>query len=211
MARAYNIAYLEDAMSSLGAMMDYAVNACGENLASFYNRFLSSGIADLFFRANPNIIAGCSGIELARKVALRTGRPLATADNYIDIGSPEYWTGWTLAYLSWYLNIDFRTLKSKGVDAAEVHLHYSTLHEADLSKSVSFANKQIADAYASGNLLKIARQNIGMTQRELSDASGVSLRAIRAYEQGQLSLRNAEAASVSNLSRILGCTESRLY
>lgn len=198
-------------MSSLGAMMDYSVNACGENLVSFYDRFLSSGIADLFFRANPGIITGCSGIELAQKVALRTGRPLAPADDFIDIGSPEYWTGWTLAYLSWYLNIDFRTLKSKGVGAAEVHLRYSTLHEADLSKAVNFANKQIADANASGNLLKIARQNVGMTQRELSDASGVSLRAIRAYEQGQLSLRNAEAASVSILSRILGCTEGRLY
>ena len=35
MERAYNIAYLEDAMSAVGAMLDYSVNACGEDLASF--------------------------------------------------------------------------------------------------------------------------------------------------------------------------------
>ena len=29
MTRAYDIAYLDDAMASLGAMMDYAVNTCG--------------------------------------------------------------------------------------------------------------------------------------------------------------------------------------
>lgn len=33
MTRAYDIAYLDDAMTSLGAMLDYAVNSCGEDLA----------------------------------------------------------------------------------------------------------------------------------------------------------------------------------
>lgn len=205
MARAYDIAYLEDTMTSVGAMLDYAVNACGEDLGMFYDRFLGSGIADMLFRAHPRYIAGCSGIELAETVARRTGKPLAQADAFIDIGSPEYWTGWTLAYLTWYLNIDFRTLQERGVAVDEVYRRYPALHEADLSKSVHFAQKQLDASRDRMNPLKTARENAGMTQRELAEASGASLRAIRAYEQGQLSLQNAESKTTVVLSRILGC------
>ena len=209
MARAYNISYLEDAMSAIGAMLDYSVNACGEDLVSFYGRFLGSGIASMIFRANPRYIAGHCGIELAEIVACRTGKPLAKAESFIDIGSPEYWTGWTMAYLSWYLNLDFKTLQERGVDIAELNRKYSTLHEADLSKSVHFALKQMAGESTRKNILKDARKNAGLKQKELAEASGVSLRAIRAYEQGQLSLRNAESETLYALSRALGCPMTR--
>lgn len=64
------------------------------------SRFLSSGIARAMSVGNPKYIAGLSGIELALQVASRTGSPLPTKDAFIDMGSPSYWTGWTLAYLS---------------------------------------------------------------------------------------------------------------
>lgn len=114
MTRAYDISYLDDAMTSLGAMLDYAVNSCGEDLALFYARFLASGVADAFSRANPKYLGGLSGIELATLVASRTGSELPKEDGLIDIGSPEYWTGWTLAYLSWYLDLDFGTIQTRG-------------------------------------------------------------------------------------------------
>lgn len=60
-------------MTSLGAMLDYAVNTCGEDLNLFYARFLASGVADAFSRANPKYLGGMSGIELATLVASRTG------------------------------------------------------------------------------------------------------------------------------------------
>lgn len=210
MVKSYNITYLEDAMSAIGAMFDYSVNTCGEDLVSFYGRFISSGIAHQVFCANPRIIAGCSGVELAEKVALLTGKPLPREDTFIDIGSPEYWTGWTLTYLSWYLNMDFRIMNEYGVSVTAVYDRYSSLHEADLSKSISFAQKQIASAASVSNPLKRARNIAGMTQRELASASGVSLRSIRAYEQGQLSLRKAESESVFNLCRVLGCVPENL-
>jgi len=205
MERAYNIAYLEDAMSALGAMLDYSVNSCGEELYSFYYRFLASGVASLFFHANPRFLGGSSGIELAEEVAIRTGKPLKASGNYIDIGSPEFWTGWTLAYLSWFLNMDFRKMKELGLDADDILCKYPTLHEADLTKSVSYAKKRIGARTSTGNLLKTARMNVGMTQKDLAITSGVSLRSIRAYEQGKLNLRNAEYDSVLALSRALAC------
>lgn len=192
-------------MGAVGAMLDYSVNACGEDLSSFYSCFISSGIASLIFRCSPRYIAGSSGIELALCVAGRTGKTLPKAKDFIDIGSPEYWTGWTLAYLSWYMNMDFRTMAEMGVSAESVYKRYPALHEADLTKSVSFARKQIEAFWRKNNPLKRARQNAGLTQKELAEASGINLRTIRAYEQGQLSLANAEYESVCTLSRILGC------
>ena len=126
--RAYNICYLEDAMASVGAMLDYAVNSCGESLALFYARFLGSGIAREIFLSNPKYIAGMSGTELAMEVARRTGDELPPNSALIDIGSPEYWTGWTLAYLSWHLNVDFGVLQSRGVDIKTLYDRYPSLH-----------------------------------------------------------------------------------
>lgn len=204
MTRAYDIAYLDDAMTSLGAMLDYAVNTCGEDFALFYARFLASGIAEAFSRANPKYLGGMSGVELACQVASRTGSELPKEEGLIDIGSPEYWTGWTLAYLSWYLNMDFGTMQSRGLTAQSLRDRYSVLHEADLSKSVRFAVKRLQET-SGGDLFKRARKNARLTQRQLSDITEIPLTVIRSYEQGKRSLKNAETESVRSICRALGC------
>jgi len=204
MIRAYDIAYLDDAMNSLGAMLDYAVNTCGEDLELFYARFLGSGIASEFFQANPKYLGGMSGIELASLVASRTGAPLPNRGCLIDIGSREYWTGWTLAYLSWYLNIDFGTMQSRGFTIQTLSERYSTLHEADISKTVSFASKRLRES-SGGTLLKRARKNARMTQQQLSDITGIPITVIRSYEQDARSLKSAEAEYVLRICRSLGC------
>lgn len=204
MTRAYDISYLDDAMTSLGAMLDYAVNSCGEDIALFYARFLASGVADSFSRANPKYLGGMSGIELASLVASRTGRELPKEDGLIDIGSPEYWTGWTLAYLSWYLGMDFGTIQSRGLTVQSLRDRYPTLHEADLSKSVQFALKRLKET-SGGNLLKRARKNARLTQRQLSSTAGIPLSVIRSYEQDKRSLENAETENVWRICQALGC------
>lgn len=204
MTRAYDISYLDDAMTSLGAMLDYAVNSCGEDMALFYARFLASGVADSFSRANPKYLGGMSGIELASLVASRTGRELPKEDGLIDIGSPEYWTGWTLAYLSWYLGMDFGTIQSRGLTVQSLRDRYPTLHEADLSKSVQFALKRLKET-SGGNLLKRARKNARLTQRQLSSTAGIPLSVIRSYEQDKRSLENAETENVWRICQALGC------
>ncbi len=50
---------------------------------------------------------------MALEVASRTGRELPLLAGMIDIGSLEYWTGWTMAHVSWYLNINFQTLQAR--------------------------------------------------------------------------------------------------
>lgn len=202
-----NNLYLEDAMSLMGAMLDYAVNACGEDMELFYARFLGSGIARQISSVNPKYVAGMSGTELAMIVAERTGDPLPKMDYCTDIGSPEYWTGWTMAYISLSLNMDFRTLSERGLLLKDVYSRYPSLHEADLSKSLSFAGKRMLTSL---NPLKAARISAGMSQKQLADLSGVSLRTIRGYEQGQRKLSNASAESLLRLCNIIGCTPDYL-
>lgn len=203
MIHAYDKSYLGDVMSNMGAMLDYAVGLCGENLELFWARFLISGVAEQFSRRNPRYLCGLSGTELALAVARKTGSPLPDKDPLIDIGSREYWTGWTLAYLQWYLNMPFEEMQQKGLGARELYEVYSPLHEADLMRSVSFAETRLKENSCKNNL-KTLRKNAGLTQKQLSDATGISLRAVRAYEQGQLSLAKASAESIRNLNSVLG-------
>lgn len=53
--------------------------------------------------------------------------------------------------------------------------------------------------------LKKMRTSIGMTQAELSDKSGVSLRTIQAYEQGLKDINKAQVLIVIRLAQALGC------
>lgn len=202
---AYNIDYLDDAMSGLGAMLDYAVNSCGEDLELFWARFLASSISKSIYNANPRHIAGMSGAELAHLVAKLTGKELPKSEAFIDMGSAEYWTGWSMAYISWYLDMDHIALNVNGLGIMALYRRYSTLHEADLSKTVQFAMNCIHAGKQRHNPLKRARQNAGMTQKQLAMLSGNTLRSIRGYEQNQRSLRSASADSVQSLSKVLGC------
>ena len=206
MIQGYINLYLDDVLSNLGSMMDYAVERCGEPLTPFYIRFLASGISAQMDAGNPKYLCGMSGSELAHTVAVRTGAPLRDEDPKIDIGSPAYWTGWTIGYLRWNLNVDFAAMQSRGLPIEDLYSRYNVLHEADPAKSLAFARKALEEFAEHDNPLRRARLSAGFTQRELAFLSNTTIRLIRAYEQGQLSLHNASAGTVLNICRVLGCS-----
>lgn len=83
---------------------------------------------------------------------------------------------------------------------------YPTLHEADLSKFVEVADGIIDNYLAERpNVLKTIRKQARLTQQRLAEISGVTLRMIQAYEQGDQDIRKAEAQTVMALARALGC------
>lgn len=53
--------------------------------------------------------------------------------------------------------------------------------------------------------LKTVRINKNVSQSKLAKLSGVSIRNIQAYEQGQININNASAVSVYNLCKALDC------
>lgn len=54
--------------------------------------------------------------------------------------------------------------------------------------------------------LKELRKLCGMTQKELSERSGVNIRQIQKYESGEYSLNNMTAKTADSISHALGCS-----
>lgn len=202
--RAYNEAYLPYAMENLATMMDCGINQCGFPPQLFHRMFMTSGVASQIEKGNPRYVAGISGAELAsRVIELATGKPPVEIDGTFTI-SPEYWAGWVLAYYQWKSGKSFRVINDNGLHIEKIIALYHPLHEADLDKFATVADRIIAEAVnTSVSPLKKARERYGLTQEELSRISGISLRMIRAYEQKSQDLAKANFRTVSRLESAL--------
>ena len=203
---AYNELYLDDAMHNLADMLDYAICDLNYEPDEFFSWFINSGIASKFEKGNPKYITGMSGVELCEAVLKETNiAPPDTPATNPDFKGKEYWAGWVLAYYQWYSGRRFEDIVSNGLTISKIMSMY-ILHEADESKFVEEAEKIINrnKANEKAKLHKI-RKARGFTQKELSDASGVSLRMIQLYEQKQNDISKAQVNVVVSLAKALGC------
>lgn len=204
---AYNHYYLEDVMNNLGAMLDCSANVVHYDISVFYEMFLASGVASQIEMGNPRYMSGLSGIELMQIVFKKcSDKNIQNIDYHPFKRTPEYWAGWALAYYQWFTAKSFSYIQRNGLDIKTLISLYPTLHEVDLSKVVDTANtimdRHIAE---SRSILKTLRKQLHLTQSKLAELSGVSLRMIQAYEQGDQDIKKAEAQTVFALSRALGC------
>lgn len=55
--------------------------------------------------------------------------------------------------------------------------------------------------------LKMQRKKRGLTQKELAELAGISLRSVQSYEQGTRNLSGASVELVQSLCRVLDCRE----
>ena len=188
-------------------MLDCAVNAAHCNLFDFYDMFLSSGVATQMQAGNPRYLCGLSGMELMQLVLERSTDKVVTIEEYQPFDrTPEYWAGWIVAYYQWHSAYTFSFIQKNGLNIGTILSLYSALHEADLSKFVQIADERIKQQKDSRkNMLKTIRKQSRLTQSELAEQSGVTLRMIQAYEQGDQDILKAEARTVFALSRVLGC------
>lgn len=207
MTNAYSELYLDDAMENLGSMVDYAVGERGLLPDEFMNRFITSGIAARFEKGNPKYVAGMSGVELAELV-LEVTNPAGKGNKvvlHVEEKGREYWAGWILAYYQWMSGKRFEDIVENGLTLSQIMSMY-ILHEADVSKFVESADaiieKNQSEKVAPLQTIRKAR---GFSQKELSEASGVSLRMIQLYEQKQNDISKAQVGQVVSLARALGC------
>jgi DNA-binding transcriptional regulator YiaG len=194
-------------MNNLGDMFDYAVIDCGYEADEFLTHFITSGIADAFGKGNPKYVAGLSGPELASEVAYRTRKErldIMPSEN-VD-KSPEYWSGWVLAYYQWHSALRFLDLRKSGLTMKRILSLYPTIHEADLSKFAAVADHivKVNTPDSASRLQRIRRAN-GLTQKKLAEKSGSSLRMIQLYEQRRQDINKAHAATISRIANVLGC------
>ena len=202
--RAYNELYLNNAKIALATMTDYAVNAKFENIDVFFRKFINSGVATQFEIGNPAYISGMSGIDLYRAVTFDFYSALPVYQPFYC--TREYWAGWSLAYYQWFSGKPFAVILSV-VPASEIVMWYPTMHEADITHFVEAMNRKFGTLPSK---LKAIRTGRGLTQAQLSQLSGVSLRLIQQYEQKQQDISCAPYNVVFSLCTVLGCTPSDL-
>lgn len=201
---AYDRVYLEGARRNLARMLDFAVYDLNYSLREFYEWFLSSGIAERFGEGDFTLLAGMSGVELAYEVLdqiqvkYQRKKPVYSMNR-----SEEYWTGWALAYYQWETSISFREIEQY-IPITEVRELYAPYHEMDIRQFSDKMNEIYAEA-KKGTSLQVLRKYAGMSQRELSELSGVPLRTIQQYEQRQKNINKAQVEYLVKLSKTLCC------
>ena len=204
MMRAYDEQYLDDAMRNLGETADYAVNACKISLQKFFDLFITTGFATQFGNGVPKIISGLSGTELVYEILSKAGIDLEMPEAQTEYGcSVEYWCGWIIAYYQWNTGRTFKEI-FQNVSAIEIEKMYPTLHEAHEDKFVDVVNSIIERKTTTAKLQKL-RKNIGYSQRELAQKSGVNLRTLQQYELRAKDINKAATTTLLALSKTLGC------
>lgn len=202
---AYDEMYLPLAQRVMGDMLDYAVNTIGLTLRSFYDMFMVSGMNSQFEIGNPTYVAGKNGCEVAREVIERSSdRRIEMEDvMYLD-KSREYWIGWALAYYQWVSGMSFKSIDER-VPVDMLYGMYDTLHEADISLFVEIMDEK-CKASREESTLKRLRMYAELSQKALAEKSGVPLRQIQLFEQGQRDIHKTQGATLYQLSKALGCS-----
>ncbi len=197
MIHAYNEVYLNIVMHNLGALFDIAINALEIDINTFANQFVNSRVASGIEAGTPDMLAGKSATEMLMIILdKKIDDVIVPADR-----TKEYWAGWILANAQWYLNKSFKEIVSVMPFSKLIALYYP-YHEANEMKTI----EKIATFFPQVSTLKTLRQKRKLTQEELALLSGVKVRSIRSYEQGQNELSKAQGDTLLMLAKALDCS-----
>lgn len=204
MMHAYDEQYLDDAMRNLGEAADYAVNACKMSLQKFFDLFVATGFAAQLGNGVPKVISGLSGTELVHEIIIKSGIKMELPEVQTEYDySPEYWCGWIIAYYQWHTGRNFKDI-FQHISSDDIEKLYPTLHEASEEKFVDVVNT-IIERKTTTTKLQELRKNIGYSQRELAEKSGVNLRTLQQYELRAKDINKAATITLLALSKTLGC------
>ena len=204
MTHAYSESYLSNAKDRLSSFFDYAINDCKLKPDWITALFINTGYAEQFERGNPAYVAGMSGVELARAVILKAyGRKELPKPTHAEDCSPEYWAGWALAEYQWYSGRRFRDIFAN-MPFSKIVIEYKLYHEMDIRRFLEYAERLCA-VKSKETKLKTIRENRGLSQSQLAECSGVSLRSIQMYEQRVNDIDKAQGQALYKLARVLGC------
>ena len=201
MINAYNELYLRNVMHTLSCFFDLAINELNMEPDDIATKFAKSMIAKNIEHGNPKYLSGKSATEM---LSILLGDDIKVYKVPIN-RSKEYWAGWILAYSAWYLNRSFEEIINV-LPFSRLIMLYHPFHEAPEMKVVA-----IIDSYFSkGTSLKKYRMKRNLSQNELAILSGVKLRSIQCYEQGDIDIKNAKVETIYALSKALDCTIEEL-
>ena len=188
--------YFLAAQEKLSAMIEMAVYVMHKKGEEFINTFLSSPICHAFESGDPFILFGKSPNELLG-ILFNTAPP--DSPHFYD-ASPEYWVGYVLAYVQYETDKPYKDLL-EAFPYEDLLRAYFPYHEMDLTAILQVFREKLRDRYG----LKAMRERLGISQAQLADLSGVPLRTIRSYEQGQNDIRKGTYETLRSLAATLRC------
>ena len=201
MIHAYDKIYLLKAQTSFAVMLDFAVYDLKYELKNFYTRFLDSNISTLFENGDSSVLSGKSGVELALEVT----NDFSKAESYHPAmdRSPEFWTGWSLAYFQWFCGLKFRKINDV-IPIEEVCEMYNPYHEMDISQFCDHMFELYKSRKTISNL-KSLRIKSGLSQTQLAQMTEIPVRTIQQYEQKQKNINAARAEYIIKIAKVLNC------
>lgn len=203
--RAYDEVYVGKAQVCLGRMLDFAVNNLNFDIEEFFSLFITTGLADRFGSGDFTLIAGKSGVEVAYLVLETAGLEVERKEAVFNPDrTPEYWAGWALAYFQWQSNIPFKTIVEK-VPVKDIRNLYSPYHEMDIRQFCDKMNELILQALDKQTNLQKLRKMAGLTQDQLAQKVGISVRTLQQYEQRSKNINAASVQTVRNMATVLNC------
>jgi DNA-binding transcriptional regulator YiaG len=209
MIHAYSEEYLDEAMRNLGEAFDYARESQRLDLDDFLSMFIASGLAGQFEKGVPQYVAGMSGPELVLETLRRSGlEATVVAEEPTYELSSAYWSGWILAFVQWRSGRSFCEILEL-LPVAEMEELYPAWHETG-DEAASEAIEGILRSRQPVTKLQCLRRNCRLTQRVLSEKSGVNLRTLQQYETGAKNINCAAGVTLRALSGTLGCRMEEL-
>ncbi len=201
---AYDESYIHNAQNILGHAVDFAVMTLNLEPDTFGDALTVATSSKQFSEGKPRYVAGMNGCEFARIVLTETHTPCTDADDvmYLD-KSPEFWSGWALAFYQWYTSRSFMDIL-KNVSLSQIINMYPVYHEMDILHFVEQMDALMKENKPATRL-KNRRLNCGFSQSKLAADSKVALRQIQLFEQRQRDINNVSAVTLLRLSRSLHC------
>ncbi|MBQ9699217.1 MAG: helix-turn-helix transcriptional regulator [Lachnospiraceae bacterium] len=204
MMHAYDKMYLEKGRNALARMLDFAVYQLKYDIDTYVDMFIASGISRRFEHGDVSLIVGKSGVEITYEVLYESlGGVERVYVEYTANRSPEYWAGWALAYYQWLKGLSFADIV-KVVPLSRIVSMYPTYHEMDIRQFVDKMD-EMCEQHTFDTKLKQRRKLADMSQSQLSEATGVSVRTIQQYEQRQKDVSKANVSTLAKFARALYC------
>ena len=185
MTNAYDRAYLLHARQSLGRMLDFSCHVFGYSARGFWDLFLASGVAASFGEGDAHFMKFSRVVDPSPP----------------DGKSPEFWAAWSVAHYQWFRGLSFSRIDAFApID--DIVAMYHPYHEMDISRFCDEMDRLYRLKYPERNLQRI-RRSINLSQRELSERSGVSIRTIQELEQGRKDINRAGIDTLMPLAAAL--------